>query len=70
MAYQIPTIVNMELLQQQLNAAFAGTPTIAGKPTFTGLPALSFANDGAAAAGGVAIGGLYHTAGAVKVRLV
>ena len=29
----------------------------------------SFANDGAAAAAGVAVGGLYHTTGTVKVRL-
>jgi hypothetical protein len=28
-----------------------------------------YANDGAAAAAGVPVGGLYHTAGAVKVRL-
>ncbi|HRL05107.1 MAG TPA: hypothetical protein PL098_00170 [Brevundimonas diminuta] len=37
--------------------------------TIAALPALSFANDAAAATGGVAIGGLYHTSGAVKVRL-
>jgi len=30
----------------------------------------SFANDAAAAAGGIVLGGLYHTAGAVKIRLV
>lgn len=30
---------------------------------------VSAANDGAAATAGVPIGGLYHTAGAVKVRL-
>jgi hypothetical protein len=29
----------------------------------------NYANDGAAASGGVPVGGLYHTAGAVKVRL-
>ncbi len=29
----------------------------------------SFVNDGAAASAGVAIGGLYHTTGTVKVRL-
>jgi len=29
----------------------------------------SFANDAAAAAAGVAVGGLYHTTGTVKVRL-
>jgi len=30
----------------------------------------NFANDAAAAIGGIAIGGLYHTAGTVKIRLV
>ena len=29
----------------------------------------NFANDSAAAAGGVAVGGLYHTYGVVKIRL-
>ncbi|EHJ62836.1 hypothetical protein NSU_0348 [Novosphingobium pentaromativorans US6-1] len=33
------------------------------------LPSFSFADDTAAAAGGVPVGGLYHTSGAVKVRL-
>lgn len=33
-------------------------------------PASNFANDAAAATGGIPIGGLYHNAGAVKVRLV
>lgn len=37
---------------------------------FPGLTALNFANDSLAAAGGVPIGGLYHNAGAVRVRLV
>lgn len=35
-----------------------------------GLPSQNYANDAAAAAGGVPIGGLYHTAGTVKVRLI
>jgi hypothetical protein len=30
---------------------------------------INFANDAAAATGGVPVGNLYHTAGAVKVRL-
>ena len=34
------------------------------------MPATSYANDAAAAAAGVPIGGLYHTTGTVKVRLV
>jgi hypothetical protein len=33
------------------------------------LVALNYANDATAAAGGVAVGGLYHTAGAVRVRV-
>lgn len=33
------------------------------------MPVTSYANDTAAAAAGVPIGGLYHTAGTVKVRL-
>jgi hypothetical protein len=36
------------------------------------LPAvvsLSFADDTAAAAGGIPVGGLYHTSGAIKIRL-
>lgn len=34
------------------------------------LQTTSYANDAAAAAGGVLVGGLYHTAGTVKVRIV
>jgi len=34
------------------------------------MPATSYANDAAAAAAGVPVGGLYHTIGTVKVRLV
>tara|TARA_R100000541_G_scaffold5208_1_gene12662 strand:- start:470 stop:889 length:420 start_codon:yes stop_codon:yes gene_type:complete len=33
------------------------------------LVSLNFANDTLAGAGGVAVGGLYHTAGTVKIRL-
>lgn len=36
---------------------------------FDCLPVTSYANDAAAQAGGVPIGGLYHTAGTVKVRM-
>jgi hypothetical protein len=32
--------------------------------------ASDYLNDAAAAAGGIAVGGLYHTAGVVKIRLV
>lgn len=34
------------------------------------VPTTSYANDAAAAAAGIPVGGLYHTAGAVKIRLV
>jgi hypothetical protein len=34
-----------------------------------GLTLSNYANDGAAASGGVPVGGLYHTTGTVKVRL-
>ena len=44
--------------------------TIKGINGYAFLPTTSYANDSAAAAGGVAVGGLYHTSGAVKVRLV
>lgn len=40
-----------------------------GKLKLTSLTALNFANDTAAAAGGVQVGELYHNAGAVRVRL-
>jgi len=36
----------------------------------SGVPTTSYANDAAAAVAGVPIGGLYHTTGTVKVRLV
>ena len=44
--------------------------TIKGINLYTLLPLTSYANDGAAASAGVAVGGLYHTTGTVKVRLV
>jgi len=37
---------------------------------FNAVPIASYANDAAAAAAGVLVGGLYHTTGTVKVRLV
>ena len=33
------------------------------------LPSTSYADDAAAAAAGIKVGGLYHTSGTVKVRL-
>lgn len=44
--------------------------TIAALAPYSLLPTASYADDVAAAAGGVPVGGLYHTAGTVKVRLV
>ena len=35
-----------------------------------GLPSRNYADDVAAEAGGVPVGGIYHNAGAVRVRLV
>lgn len=46
-------------LQTQISAVAAKLPTVAG----------DHADDTAAAAAGVALGALYHTSGAVKVRL-
>jgi hypothetical protein len=43
--------------------------TIEALAPYSFLPLTSYTNDAAAAAGGVAVGGLYHTAGSVKVRL-
>lgn len=51
----------------EINSA---TKTILPVAPYSFLPLTSYANDAAAAVGGVAVGGLYHTAGAVKVRLV
>lgn len=47
----------------------AVTLTREGALVIAGLPAASYADDTAASAGGIGIGGLYHTSGAVKVRL-
>ena len=55
----------------------SGTIQVGGvdkvKVVSTGLgdcvPVTSYANDAAAAAGGVPVGGLYHTSGTIKVRL-
>ncbi len=44
--------------------------TAAGNITSAGLVARDYANDAAAAAAAVPVGGLYHNAGAVRVRLV
>jgi len=44
--------------------------TVKALSPYSLLPLTSYANDAAAAAGGVAVGGLYHTTGTVKVRIV
>lgn len=41
-----------------------------GKIVFGGVVAANFVDDAAAAAGGIPVGGLYHTAGTVKIRIV
>lgn len=51
------------------NATESEIELIADKYNFPNLLPLDFANDGAAASGGVEVGGLYHTSGAVKIRL-
>jgi len=58
----------------------SGSQTYSGSANFLGAVIASgsgnsvlgsnFANDGAAAAGGISIGGIYHTAGAIKIRIV
>jgi hypothetical protein len=48
----------------------ASAKTIKALAPYSLLPLTSYANDSAAAAGGVSVGGLYHTTGTVKVRLV
>ena len=58
----------------------SGSQTYSGSANFLGAVIASgsgnsvlgsnYANDGAAAAGGVAIGGIYHNAGAIRIRIV
>jgi hypothetical protein len=54
-------------LQVYGNTALSGSLILTGSATSVG--GLNFANDGAAAAGGVPVGGMYHNAGAVRIRL-
>ena len=57
------------------NGASAGSQSMAleilknGITVLPGVVSLSFADDTAAATGGVPVGGLYHTSGAIKIRL-
>jgi hypothetical protein len=58
----------------------SGSQTYSGSANFLGAVIASgsgnsvlgsnFANDGAAAAGGIPIGGMYHNAGAIRIRIV
>ena len=58
----------------------SGSQTYSGSANFLGAVIASgsgnsvlgsnYANDGAAAAGGVPIGGIYHNAGAIRIRIV
>ena len=58
----------------------SGSQTYSGSANFLGAVIASgsgnsvlgsnFANDGAAQAGGIPIGGIYHTNGAIKIRIV
>jgi hypothetical protein len=52
----------------QLAAIMAYTASLLSVKLHSGS-LINFANDAAAATGGVPVGNLYHTAGAVKVRL-
>ena len=49
------------------NTSLSGSLILTGSATSVG--GLNFANDTAAAAGGVPVGGMYHNAGAVRIRL-
>ena len=46
-----------------------GTPVQTFNQNYLIIPLLEFANDSAAAAGGIPIGAMYKTAGTVKVRV-
>ena len=54
----------------QVEIQLNGTTVFTVQQNWAILPLLNYANDAAAAAAGVPVGGMYHTAGAVKVRLV
>lgn len=56
-----------------LTATDGGSNTYSVIVTPAGLTLVGlndFANDGAAASGGVPVGGLYHTSGTIKIRLI
>lgn len=51
------------------NTHTADTHTFNGLPIMPDLIAKDYANDGDAAAGGIAVGGFYHSSGTLKIRL-
>lgn len=57
----------MKLARGNAGATTQDVMTVAANGTVS-LLLVEYANDGAAATGGVPVGGLYKTAGAVKVR--
>jgi hypothetical protein len=62
-----------EATETTLSADFVttnGQASFNGKIVSSNLASLDFANDGAAASGGVDVGQLYHTSGTVKIRLI
>lgn len=60
--------VTVNALGTDTNINIIFSPKGTGSVVVTGLVARDYADDTAAAAGGVSIGGLYHNAGAVRVR--
>ena len=77
----IPFISTTELKERLDNPTpafpFTGSANISGSANINGTIVLStvsssfnFADDAAAASGGIALGGLYHTTGSIKIRLV
>jgi hypothetical protein len=55
-------------LQVYGNTSLSGSLILTGSATSVG--SLNFADDTAAAAGGVPVGGIYHNAGAIRIRLI
>ena len=73
----IDSAVSALIIRTGTSGEIGLTTNIGGEytfPDYTGIVGVintagNFANDTAAAAGGVPVGGLYHTSGAVKIRL-
>ena len=55
-------------LQVYGSTSLSGSLILTGSATSVG--SLNFADDTAAAAGGVPVGGIYHNAGAIRIRLI